>query len=1478
MTQKKSGAVLVVGGGIGGMQAALDLTESGFKVYLLEKSANIGGTMAQLDKTFPTNDCSMCIMSPKLVEVARNPNIELITHADLLELEGEPGAFTATIARHSKRVDPEKCTGCGLCTQNCPLEVLSEYNEGETGRSAVYINYPQAVPSTYVIDKEDPPCAVACPVHLEVREYVGLIAEGRYQESLAVIRKKLPFPSVCGRICSHPCETMCLRGRKVDEPIAIAALKRFVADYEESSGKPIPVPVVREKREERVAVVGAGPAGLTCANDLALKGYQVTVFEKLPVAGGMLAVGIPDYRLPRRVLNKEIEAIQALGVEIKTGVVFGQNLSFEDLKSRGYQAVFFAVGAHKNQILNIPGEDLEGVMPGVDFLRDLNLGRLEALSGHVVVVGGGNVAIDAARSALRAGARSVEICYRRSRKEMPANEEEIEEALAEGISIRYLVSPVEILGDGKRVAGIRMIRMRLSDPDASGRRRPIPVKGSEFEIQADFVIPAIGQRTDTALLESLGFKLTRRGLPRVDELTLQTNLPGVFAGGDLVTGPAMAIDAMAAGKRAAVSIDRYLKGDDLHAGRELEETFFPVEDVREGVEKEPRVPMPEREVDTRVKNFDEVQLGFTEEMAVREAKRCLSCRRCLGCGICADVCEAEAIDYRIPPQVDRVQVGAVILSPGFDEYNPLGKGEYGYGRYRNVVSSIEFERMLSATGPYSSTVMRPSDGDIPQKIAFIQCVGSRDTDHPYCSSVCCMYATKEAIIAKEHLEGIETTIFYMDIRAFGKGFDAYYERAKSQFGVSYVRSMISRVTEDPITQDLILTYQDEAGNLRNETFNMVVLSVGLQPSSEAVKLANRISVDVNEYGFCDTHPFTPVSTSRPGVFVCGAFQGPKDIPETVSQASSAVAYAAGLLAEARGTELVHEELPEELSVEGQEPRIGVFVCHCGVNIGSVVDVPAVRDYAKTLDGVAYAEDNLFTCSQDTQDRIKERIKEHNLNRVVVASCSPRTHEPLFQATIRQAGLNKYLFEMANIRDQCSWVHMHMHAESTEKAKDLVRMAVASARELVPLHEKTLPIVKKGLVIGGGIAGMTAALKLSEQGYEVFLVEKEPELGGNLRNIHYTIEGEDVQALLAKTIEAVKADERIHVITNALIVDFSGTQGNFSTGIMVAPGMYYRKLEHGVVIVATGGEELKPAEYLYGENDHVMTQLEFEKHLIEEPQFALGQNTVVMIQCVGSRDEDRPYCSRVCCATAIKNALTLKDKNPDAQIVILYRDIRTYGLMEPYYREARQRGILFVRYHPEEKPEVAVKEGRLSVQFFEPIIKRNITIFPDSLVLSSATIPRENEELALMLKVPRMADGFFLEAHMKLRPVDFATDGIYVCGTAHSPKNISESIAQAAAAAARAGTILALDHISVGGVVAVVDEERCAACLTCVRACPYSVPVINEKGKAEIDPVKCHGCGVCAAECPGKAIQLQYFRDVQVIAKCDALYDEKEVAA
>ena len=1136
------------------------------------------------------------------------------------------------------------------------------------------------------------------------------------------------------------------------------------------------------------------------------------------------------------------------------------------------------MGAHKNQTLNIPGEDLEGVLPGVDFLRDLNLGNLKTLSGRVIVIGGGNVAIDAARSALRAGAESVEICYRRSRKEMPAADEEIEEALEEGITIRYLVSPTAIVGRNGRVAGVELKRMRLSEADETGRRRPIPIDGSEFVLEAEVVIPAIGQKTDTELLESLGFEVSRRGTVVADELTLETNLPGVFAGGDLVTGPAMAIDAMAAGKRAAVSIDRYLKGRDLKAGRELEETFFPVEDVREGIEREPRVPMPEKLVAERVKTFEEVQLGFTEEMAVQEAKRCLSCRRCLGCGICADVCEADAIDYTLPPVVEKIEVGAVILSPGFDEFDPALKGRYGYGKYQNVVSSIEFERMLSATGPYSSTVMRPSDGDIPQKIAFIQCVGSRDTDHPYCSSVCCMYATKEAIIAKEHLEGIEATIFYIDIRAFGKGFDAYYERAKNQFGVRYVRSMIAKVVEDPETKDLVLTYVDEEGSLHKEAFQMVVLSVGLQPSSEAVKLSQRISVDLNEYGFCDTHPFEPVSTSREGVYVCGAFQGPKDIPETVSQASGAVAYAAGLLSDARGTELVHEEIPPELNVEGQEPRIGVFVCHCGVNIGSVVDVPAVRDYAKTLPDVVYAEDNLFTCSQDTQDHIKEMIEEHKLNRVIVASCSPRTHEPLFQSTIRQAGLNKYLFEMANIRDQCSWVHMHMKSESTQKAKDLVRMAVASARELVPLHEKTLPVIKKGLVIGGGLAGMTAALKLSEQGYEVFLIEKEPELGGNLRNVFFTIEGEDVQKLLAELIEKVTQNERIHVITNALVVDFTGVKGNFSTGIMVAPGMYYRKLEHGVVIVATGGEELKPDEYLYGKNERVMTQLEFEEHLVEEPQFSAAQKTVVMIQCVGSRNEERPYCSRVCCSTAVKNALRLKAKNPDAQVIVLYRDIRTYGLMEPYYREAREKGVVFVRYEPEDKPKVEERDGKLAIEFFEPTVRRRVTIYPDTLVLSSATIPRENEELALMLKVPRMADGFFLEAHIKLRPVDFATDGIYVCGLAHSPKNITESVAQAAAAAARAGTVLANDTISVGGVVAVVDEEKCAACLTCVRACPYSVPVINERGKAEIDPVKCHGCGVCAAECPGKAIQLQYFRDVQVLAKCDALYGKEEVAA
>jgi len=854
--------------------------------------------------------------------------------------------------------------------------------------------------------------------------------------------------------------------------------------------------------------------------------------------------------------------------------------------------------------------------------------------------------------------------------------------------------------------------------------------------------------------------------------------------------------------------------------------------------------------------------------------------QCIGCGLCERVCLAKAVNYGDSLTKEKIEVGSIILAPGYEVFDAHLRPEFGYGAYPNVVTSIEFERLLSATGPHRGHLLRPSDGTIPERIAVIQCVGSRDTNcgNDYCSSICCMYAIKEAIIAKEHVHFVKPTIFYMDIRAYGKGFDAYYERAKSEHGIRFIKCMVSKVREQFKTQNLLLSYLNEEGKIEEEEFDLVVLSVGTVPSKGVVEMAKRMGIELDSYGFCKTRPFEPTSTSKAGIYVCGAFQAPKDIPETVSQASGAVADATGEIAASRGSKVIKKEYPPELDVASEEPRIGVFVCHCGINIGGVVNVPRVKEYARNLKDVVYVDENLYTCSQDTQEKIKNAVKEHQLNRVIVASCSPRTHEPMFRETIREAGLNRFLFEMANIRDQCSWVHMRQKDAATEKANDLVRMAVANARWIQSLDQLLIPVIPKGLVIGGGVTGINASLKLAEQGYEVYLIEKEAELGGNLRNLYYTLEGEDVQAYLRNLIDRVTNHPSIHVMTNGQVVDFSGSRGNFSTGVKVGPSMEYRKIEHGITILATGAEEWKPSEYHYGEDPRILTQLELEARIASHSDEVARASKIVMIQCVGSRNETRPYCSRTCCASAVKNALKIKELNPDARIYVLYRDMRTYGLLESYYAKARREGILFIKYEPEEKPEVKRDGQRLSVSFLDRILRERIEVEPDLLILSAATLPRENEALAMLLKVPRTAEGFFLEAHMKLRPVDFATDGIYLAGSGHGPKLISESISQASAAVSRACTILSKDKILVGGVVAVVEGEKCAACLTCVRVCPYEVPVINSKGEAEIDLSKCKGCGSCAAECPARAIDLMHFRDRQLEEKCQALVMEFQHSA
>ena len=1467
------GSVLVAGGGIAGIQAALDLANSGFYVHLVEKSPAIGGIMAQLDKTFPTNDCSMCIISPKLVECGQHPNINLLTCAELESVAGEEGNLQATVRQEPRFINLDKCTGCGDCAEVCPVTMSSEFDEGIGPRKATYKPYAQAIPGGYVIDKRDrSPCTNACPNHVNAHGYVALIAQGKYREAMEVILRTLPFPGVIGRICPHPCETACRRA-EVDEPISICALKRFVADQVDIDD--IPVPEI-EKRDEKVAIIGSGPAGLTAAHFLALEGYESTVFESQSVAGGMLRVGIPDYRLPPEVLDKEIGAITRLGVEIKLNTALGRDVTIAGLFKEGYKAIYLAIGAHKDLQLNIPGEDAEGVLSSVDFLHRVNLGELTKLEGAAVIVGGGNVAIDTARSALRLGAEKVTIIYRRTRAEMPAYEYEVEDALAEGIDIQYLTAPQQILTKDNNVIGVQCIKMELGEPDSSGRRRPVPVPGSEFIVETDWMLPAIGQTPESAFLaDTSGLEISRWGTIEADPVTFATNAEGVFAGGDAHTGPWVAIGAVAHGREAAISISRYLRGEDMGAGREPvefpQENFVP---IPEDIEAIPRAKQAHIGMAERTGGFAEVELGLSEEQARAEAAKCLNCMSCCECLACVTACQAEAVEHSMQGQEITLDVGSVILAPGAETFDPSLIDTYLYGKHPNVVTSIEFERILSASGPFQGHMIRPSDHKEPQKIAWLQCVGSRNVQHcdnGYCSAVCCMYAIKEAIVANEHSdEPLDTAIFFMDMRTYGKDFEKYYNRAKDDYSVRFVRSRIHSI--DPAENDnLELQYADDSGEIKVEEFDMVVLSVGLQPSKDAVELAQRLDIELNHYNFAETTSFEPVKTSRAGIYVCGAFRDCKDIPISVMEASAAAAAAATPLVEARNTMTTIKELPAERSVAGEDPRVGVFVCNCGINIGGVADVPAVAEYAKTLPKVVFVTDNLFTCSQDTQEKIREAIEENNLNRVVVAACSPRTHEPLFQETIREVGLNPYLFEMANIRDQNTWVHQQDKEAATEKAKDLVRMAVARALLLDPLQPVTLGLHKSALVVGGGVAGMVASLTLADQRFPVDLVEMSDQLGGNARKLRETWKGEEVGEYLEQLVSRVREHKDITVHFNTRVSGNAGFVGNFETTLenVDDPGQK-NTVQHGVTIVATGGKPFQPTEYLYGEDDRVFTHLDFDERLKENGDVLKNANRAVFIQCVGSREPDRPYCSKVCCTHSMESSLRLKERKPEMDVYILYRDVRTYGFREDLYKEAREKGVFFIRYSLEQKPQVSNGDGPLQVQVHDPILDRDVIIPTDLLILAAAILPNEGKEVAASFKISQNAEGFFLEAHAKLRPVDLGSDGLFLCGLAHYPKPIDESIAQAQAAAARAATVLAKDVITLEAVKAVVEPDLCAVCLTCVRTCPYDVPYIGEEGTAVIDPAGCRGCGACVAECPGKAISLQHFTDNQLIAKCDAL--------
>ena len=1194
---RQVGSVLVLGAGIAGMQAALDCANAGLKVYLVEQKPSIGGNMARLDKTFPTNDCAMCMISPKLVETGRHLNVDILSYSDVVNIEGEAGDFQVTVRRHSRFVDEELCNGCGDCAKECPVNITDQFNGALADRQAIYRLYPQAIPNVFTIDKRaTPPCRGTCPAGVNAQGYVGLIAKGKFLEALDLVRERMPFAGTCGRICHHPCEQECNRA-EIDEAVSVRTLKRFVADYERDlmakgeSTERAPseiAPPERTTKSERVAIIGGGPAGLTCAKNLSEQGYPVTVFDANDKLGGMMRTGIPEYRLPRDFLDHEIELIVGEGTTIELGKTLGKDFSLDDLKQQGFKATFVATGAQLARKIPLDGGDNEGVLYGIPFLKEVNAGEKPDVGKDVVVIGGGNVATDVARSARRlVGDGNVSMFCLESRNEMPAHEWEIRESEEEDVAMNPSWGPSRIISENGKVTGIEFKKCTAVF-DVEHKFNPQFDDSQIKTVKASAVILAVGQACDLSYLD--GVVELGRGVVKADPLTLETSAEGIFAGGDNVLGPASLVQATAQGHRAAESIHRYLRGEDMREDRTPPELKPELADIPAYADcsTKCRIEPEVADADERKLSFEEIEAGYSAEEAVAEAKRCLNCGGCCECFECVRTCKAHAIDHSMKDELVELDVGAVVLTNGFNVFDAGKKSEFGFGRYPNVVTSLQFERILSASGPFEGHLQRPSDGQVPRKVAWIQCVGSRDPaiGNDYCSSVCCMYAVKEAIIAKEHESIVEPAIFFTDVRAFGKGFENFCTRAKSQAGVRFIHSQVSAIKENPENQNLMVRFVGEAGEgVVEEEFDMVVLSVGLVADPGALKMAGLLGIDANTYGFAQGDSLEPLRSSREGIYLSGASCGPRDIPETVMQSSAAAALCGELLRAVRGTEVEEKGYPPERDVTGEEPRVGLFVCHCGTNISSVVDVEAVVEYAKNLKYVIHAENTLYTCSQDTQEKIKEVIVEKKLNRLIVASCTPRTHEPLFRETLREAGLNQYLFEMVNIREQCSWVHQNQHDQATVKAKSLVRGGVGKSCHLQQLQLNDVPVVKTALIIGGGIAGMTSSLSLARQGYGVCLLEKTEELGGNLRHVKHALDGSDWQAYLDQAIHDVEDCGEIDVRLNTEIEELSGFIGNFTTRLKGST----EEIRHGVTIVATGADEWKPDGFLYGDSDQVVTQ-------------------------------------------------------------------------------------------------------------------------------------------------------------------------------------------------------------------------------------------------------------------------------------------------